>query len=120
MPDRIPHIAHAADLPDGTVVIDGNTTVFIRNHPTRFAPWRHTGGGFSADWQVDEALRRGAHAVLPELVVAARAALEALEQAPCQFWACPGPDVPPEDMKTCYVCAAIQDLRAALAGTARP
>lgn len=56
---------HAADLPDGTVVIDGNTTVFIRNHPTRFAPWRHTGGGFSADWQVDEALRRGARIVLP-------------------------------------------------------
>lgn len=44
-----------------------------------------------------------------------RNALETLERVPCQFWACDGPDEPFVSMKTCYVCAQIQDLRKGLA-----
>ena len=40
--------------------------------------------------------------------------LEALQQAPCIFWACDGPDKPFVNMKTCRVCAAVQDLRKVL------
>jgi hypothetical protein len=44
-----------------------------------------------------------------------RDAIEVLEQAPCTFWACKGPDAPFEHMVTCRVCAAVQDLRKILA-----
>lgn len=37
--------------------------------------------------------------------------LEVLEQTPCTFWACDGPDKPYEHMKTCSNCALIQYLR---------
>ena len=42
-------------------------------------------------------------------------ALDALERVGCQFFACEGPDKPVADMVTCYVCAAIQNLRKAIA-----
>jgi len=38
-------------------------------------------------------------------------AIGSLEGAPCTFWACPGPDVPFENMKTCSICYALQCLR---------
>lgn len=43
-------------------------------------------------------------------------ALNTLERIDCQFWACEGPDVPPEDMITCIRCQSITTTRAALAG----
>ena len=42
-------------------------------------------------------------------------AIETLESTGCVFWACEGPDVPFEGMKTCKVCSTIQDLREAVA-----
>lgn len=47
-----------------------------------------------------------------------RSALAVLERVGCQFWACPGPDAPHEDMMTCYVCAEIAALRAVTPGAA--
>lgn len=41
-----------------------------------------------------------------------RDALAALESTGCQYWACPGPDVPPVSMKTCHVCWEIRRIRA--------
>jgi len=38
-------------------------------------------------------------------------AIESLEKAKCDFWACPGPDKPFEDMMTCHTCYALQCLR---------
>lgn len=38
-------------------------------------------------------------------------AIKALETASCQFWACDGPEAPVVAMKTCNVCASIQELR---------
>ena len=38
-------------------------------------------------------------------------ALDALEQAGCQFWACEGPTLKPIDMVTCNACATIARLR---------
>lgn len=35
----------------------------------------------------------------------------ALERAGCQFWACPGPNKPPEPMATCFRCQGIKDIR---------
>lgn len=40
--------------------------------------------------------------------------LRALLDLPCTFWACKGPDAPFEDMVTCRICAAVQDIRKAL------
>lgn len=42
-------------------------------------------------------------------------AVEALESAGCQFWACDGPEAPLVEMKTCRVCASVQEVKAALA-----
>jgi hypothetical protein len=39
--------------------------------------------------------------------------IEVLERIGCQFFACPGPDAPFEDMKTCYICDFLARLRAA-------
>lgn len=44
--------------------------------------------------------------------------LERLEHIPCIYWACEGPDQPPEDMVTCHVCWLIYDLRQQLAKVA--
>lgn len=56
----------AADLPDGTVVIDDSRSVaYIRNHPTAHSPWRGTDGSYSADRYVDLALSVGAHVIPP-------------------------------------------------------
>jgi hypothetical protein len=41
--------------------------------------------------------------------------LRALLDLPCTFWACKGPDTPFEDMITCRICAAVQDIRQTLA-----
>lgn len=41
-------------------------------------------------------------------------ALESLEHIECQFFACPGPDEPFEDMATCHRCATIQMIRSQL------
>ena len=38
-------------------------------------------------------------------------AIESLEKAKCDFWACPGPDEPFEDMMTCHTCYALQCLQ---------
>ncbi len=62
----------------------------------------------------DAALITAAVNVLPQHTAALRLALSVLEDMPCQFWACEGPDVEPEAMVTCYVCRALHDLRAAL------
>jgi hypothetical protein len=40
------------------------------------------------------------------------ATIETLERVGCQFDHCPGPDVPPQDMMTCYVCDVLRRLRA--------
>lgn len=45
---------------------------------------------------------------LAHLFAAADVMLDTLRRVGCQFWACPGPDKPFEDMKTCARCAAIQ------------
>ncbi|TYK45223.1 hypothetical protein [Actinomadura decatromicini] len=50
-----------------------------------------------------------------EAIKTLRDAIEVLEQQPCVFWACKGPDAPFEDMVTCQLCAAVQDLRKVLA-----
>lgn len=45
------------------------------------------------------------------------AAIEALEQAGCQFFACEGETLTPIDMVTCHCCATLARLRSL---TARP
>jgi hypothetical protein len=42
------------------------------------------------------------------LIAAAPEMFEALQRVGCQYWACPGPDKPIEDMATCFVCATIR------------
>lgn len=44
-------------------------------------------------------------------------AVEVLLRVGCQFWDCPGPDEPFEEMRTCYVCVQVQALREALSGS---
>lgn len=39
-------------------------------------------------------------------------AFEALTNLGCQFWACKGPDVPPQSMETCHRCWQVRRLRA--------
>jgi hypothetical protein len=39
------------------------------------------------------------------------AALDVLEHAGCQFWACEGPTLEPIDMVTCGACATVAQLR---------
>jgi len=46
---------------------------------------------------------------------ALQTAIDTLLGVDCTFWACEGPDVTPESMKTCSVCWKIHDLRAELA-----
>lgn len=38
-------------------------------------------------------------------------ALDALNRVSCQFFACPGPEKPEEDMATCCVCRVIRALQ---------
>jgi hypothetical protein len=45
------------------------------------------------------------------LIAASPDMFEALERVGCQYFACPGPDKPIEDMATCYVCAAIRKAK---------
>lgn len=42
-----------------------------------------------------------------------------LQHIPCTFWACDGPTSPFETMKTCQVCALIQDIRYHIDGKPR-
>lgn len=41
-------------------------------------------------------------------------ALDSLERAGCQFWACDGPTLEPVDMLTCHRCATVAKLRVAI------
>jgi hypothetical protein len=41
------------------------------------------------------------------LIEAAPVMLAALRRVGCQFYACPGPNKPFQDMATCFVCEAI-------------
>lgn len=52
----------AADLPDGSVVYSPRTT-YVKDHPSSTAAWRGTRGGYHGDWEVDEALAKGAEIV---------------------------------------------------------
>ena len=45
---------------------------------------------------------------------------ETLERADCQFWACPGPDEPFQDMATCFVCEQVQKNRVILDRYSQP
>lgn len=50
----------------------------------------------------------------PDQTEAVREALAALSDGSvCAFWACPGPDEPPQDMLTCAPCRAVYGLRQA-------
>lgn len=51
------------------------------------------------------------------LRAAVREAIATLQHTECCFWACDGPDEPFVSMKTCNICATIQDLRTALAAS---
>lgn len=41
--------------------------------------------------------------------------IDTLERVGCQFWACKGPDVEPEEMITCIVCRLERELKAGAA-----
>lgn len=58
MMSAVSNILCAADLPDGSVVAENNV-VYIRNHPTRTAPWRGTNSGYFGDQHIDEVLAAG-------------------------------------------------------------
>jgi hypothetical protein len=40
-----------------------------------------------------------------------RESMEALERLECQFWACAGPTLTPEAMRTCFRCSLLARLR---------
>ncbi len=40
-----------------------------------------------------------------------------LANLPCVFWACEGPDAPFKSMRTCSLCASVQDLRTVISGS---
>jgi hypothetical protein len=40
-------------------------------------------------------------------------AIDSLERVECQFWACGGPTLSPEPMKTCHRCDVLARLRVA-------
>lgn len=49
----------------------------------------------------------------PKLTISIlKMAEDSLERVGCQFFACSGPDKPPEDMKTCHVCRTLREIRA--------
>jgi hypothetical protein len=43
-----------------------------------------------------------------------RSQIALLKEGDCSFWACEGPDAPPEHMMTCSRCWAIHGLREAI------
>ena len=40
-----------------------------------------------------------------------QAVINTLNEIPCSFWACPGPNKPVESMATCKLCRQVKELR---------
>lgn len=92
---------------------------------------RHGVGDFASGFSKDEAFdllqelmdkvrEWTTPTLVPDAVTLLTEAVEAMERTGCQFDMCPGSDVEPQDMMTCYACATVRRLRQALASQPDP